>query len=386
MNNTIYDTIIIGAGPAGLAAAIYAGRSKLKTLVLEKSKPGGRAVTTREIVNYPGVPNSSGPALTQQMYEQALSFGVEFKTSTVKKVDLNDPIKVVSVRKEDLFAKTIIIASGTSPKILGIPGEKEFVGRGVAYCATCDGEFFKNQNICVLGSGDQAIEESIYLTKFVNKVTVISIHPEGVLDCNNVSAAKAFANHKINFIFNSTVKEIYGKDEVEGVILENLQTKEKSKLDVKGIFMFVGMTPNSKPYADGIDNQRGWILTNDRMETNKAGVYAVGDIRKKEIRQVVTSTSDGAIAAIMAARYIDEITTLSDIVKKFEELKVVFYDSMQNNSMNAMNEFNSNCHVEKIDIAFHQSLADTFKVVINDSHLLQIFDRQQVIDMLHLNN
>lgn len=306
----IYDVIIIGEGPAGMASGIYAGRSQLKTLILEKSKAGGRAESTREIVNYPGVPNTTGPILTNTMCEQAKSFGVETKTETVKSVDFSLPIKKVITRRNEYFAKTVIIASGTSPRILGIPGEKEFSGRGVAYCATCDGEFFKDQEIAVLGSGDQAIEESIYLTKFVKKVTVIVLHEEGVLDCNKVSAEKARKNQKINFIYNSTLKEILGKDEVDSINIENINTKEITNLKVKGIFMFVGMSPNTSFLNNLLENFKGWLITNDRMETNISGVYAVGDVRKKELRQVVTSVSDGAIAAVNAGRYIDEINSL----------------------------------------------------------------------------
>lgn len=373
----IYDVIIIGEGPAGMASGIYAGRSQLKTLILEKSKAGGRAESTREIVNYPGVPNTTGPILTNTMCEQAKSFGVETKTETVKSVDFSLPIKKVITRRNEYFAKTVIIASGTSPRILGIPGEKEFSGRGVAYCATCDGEFFKDQEIAVLGSGDQAIEESIYLTKFVKKVTVIVLHEEGVLDCNKVSAEKARKNQKINFIYNSTLKEILGKDEVDSINIENINTKEITNLKVKGIFMFVGMSPNTSFLNNLLENFKGWLITNDRMETNISGVYAVGDVRKKELRQVVTSVSDGAIAAVNAGRYIDEINSLKDLTKE----SIVFYDSSDEVSLNNMQTVEN---AEKFDILFHKSLADSLNIKLDSNTHICILGSEDAKDVLHL--
>lgn len=373
----IYDVIIIGEGPAGMASGIYAGRSQLKTLILEKSKAGGRAESTREIVNYPGVPNTTGPILTNTMCEQAKSFGVETKTETVKSVDFSSPIKKVITRRNEYFAKTVIIASGTSPRILGIPGEKEFSGRGVAYCATCDGEFFKDQEIAVLGSGDQAIEESIYLTKFVKKVTVIVLHEEGVLDCNKVSAEKARKNQKINFIYNSTLKEILGKDEVDSINIENINTKEITNLKVKGIFMFVGMSPNTSFLNNLLENFKGWLITNDRMETNISGVYAVGDVRKKELRQVVTSVSDGAIAAVNAGRYIDEINSLKDLTKE----SIVFYDSSDEVSLNNMQTVEN---AEKFDILFHKSLADSLNIKLDSNTHICILGSEDAKDVLHL--
>lgn len=373
----IYDVIIIGEGPAGMASGIYAGRSQLKTLILEKSKAGGRAESTREIVNYPGVPNTTGPILTNTMCEQAKSFGVETKTETVKSVDFSSPIKKVITRRNEYFAKTVIIASGTSPRILGIPGEKEFSGRGVAYCATCDGEFFKDQEIAVLGSGDQAIEESIYLTKFVKKVTVIVLHEEGVLDCNKVSAEKARKNQKINFIYNSTLKEILGEDEVDSINIENINTKEITNLKVKGIFMFVGMSPNTSFLNNLLENFKGWLITNDRMETNISGVYAVGDVRKKELRQVVTSVSDGAIAAVNAGRYIDEINSLKDLTKE----SIVFYDSSDEVSLNNMQTVEN---AEKFDILFHKSLADSLNIKLDSNTHICILGSEDAKDVLHL--
>ena len=373
----IYDVIIIGEGPAGMSSGIYSGRSKLKTLILEKSNAGGRAENTREIVNYPGVPSTSGPELTSIMHEQVKSFGVEIKKENVKSVDFSSPIKKVVTRKNEYFSKTVIIASGTNPRVLGIPGEKEFAGRGVAYCATCDGEFFKNQEIAVLGSGDQAIEESIYLTRFVKKITIIVLHDEGVLDCNKIAASKAKSNPKIKFIYNSTLKEINGDDEVESINIENINTKEITTLHVKGIFMFVGMSPNTAFLGDSVENSKGWIVTNNRMETNVSGVYAVGDVRKKELRQIVTSVSDGAIAAVNAGKYIEEINVIKDLIKE----KIVFFDSGDNISLE-----NIKCieNAEKFDILFHKSLADLLKIKLDlETHIL-VLSSKDVKEILHL--
>lgn len=377
----MYDVIIIGAGPSGLAAAIYAGRAKLNTLVLEKAKAGGRAETTREIVNYPGVPNTTGPILSNTMFEQAKSFNVEFKTETVKSLNLKEPIKIVKTRKNEYLAKTVILAMGTSPRILNIPGEKELAGRGVAYCATCDGEFFKDQEIAVVGSGDQAIEESLYLTRFVKKINIIVIHKNGVLDCNKVAANKAFNNPKLNFIFNSTVKSINGTDEVESIDVENIETNKVSNLKVKGIFMFVGMSPNSELVKDTITNQKGWIVTNKRMETNCNGVYAVGDIRIKDLRQVVTSVSDGAIAATMASRYIDELYDLKDVVSNKQIDKIVFFDSSDQISTDSTRGL-TNC--EKIDVLFHKSLAELLNVDLNNDLHIDVLNSNDVANKLHL--
>jgi len=310
MNKEIYDVIIIGAGPAGLSAGIYAGRSCLKTLIIEKAVEGGRVVDTREVVNYPGVRKTTGKELTDVMVQQCHDFGVEFITQTIKNYDLSGEIKTISSRHGEFKAKTVILANGTSEIVLGIDGETRLRGNGVSYCATCDAEFYKGKNVVVVGSGDQGIEEGCYITKFANSVTTIVIHPEGVLDCNKFSAQKAFKNPKMHFVWNSTLSKIEGENEVTGVQIMNLITKEKTEFPCDGVFMFVGMTPNTKGLEDKVElDRKKWIVTDDLMHTNVPGVFAAGDVRQKVLRQISTAISDGAIAATQAEKY---ITSLED--------------------------------------------------------------------------
>ena len=303
----IYDLVIIGGGPAGLAAGIYGGRAKLNVLIIEASSIGGRAHTTREIVNYPGYNNSTGPDLTKAMEEHARAFGAQFTKEKVLDVDFTEDIKIVKTRKNEYKAKAVILATGTEPRILGIPGEKELAGQGVAYCATCDAEFFQDQEVVVVGSGDQAIEEGMFIAKFASKITVIVLHEEGHLDCNKQSAEKAFAHPKMNFIWNSVLDSIKGEEEVEGVVIKNTKTGELTDYPCQGVFFFVGMVPGTKFVQGKIDlDRRGYVHTTDSMETSVEGVYAVGDIRDKYLRQVATAVSDGATAATAAERYIEE--------------------------------------------------------------------------------
>ena len=309
MSEASYDLIILGGGPAGLAAGVYGGRARLNTLIIEKSTVGGRAETTREIVNYPGIMETTGPDLTGNMRAHAEKFGVKIVRETVKEMDLSGEEKVLKTRKNEYKAPAVILATGTSARILGIPNEREFAGMGVSYCATCDAEFYQDQRVVVIGSGDQAIEESMFIAKFANEVTIIVLHEEGVLDCNKVSAAKAFANPKLKFVWNSVPNAIIGEDGVEAMEVKNVKTDELTKIPCEGIFFFVGAVPETKGFADlGITlNERGYIPTSPLMETNLPGVYAVGDVRDKYLRQVVTSAADGAIAATAAERYIEEL-------------------------------------------------------------------------------
>lgn len=374
MAEELYDLIIIGGGPAGLSAGIYGGRAKLKTLIIEKGSLGGRAFTTREIVNYPGYKSSTGPDLTAAMAEHAQSFGVEVKKEEVKSVDFSGDIKVVKTKKHEYQAKAVIIATGTEARVLGIPGERELTGMGVAYCATCDAEFFQDQEVVVVGSGDQAIEEGMYIAKFASKITVVVLHDEGVLDCNKQAAEKAFAHPKMNFIWNSVLSEIVGEDEVEGVKIKNLKTGEITDYPCQGVFFFVGMVPGTECVKGQMDlDQRGWIHTNDRMETSVDGVFAVGDVRDKYLRQVSTAIGDGATAATAAERYIEEQEDFKRNVMESEKPVLLgfwnpeFSDSLD--KMGKVDEANRETGDKykfiEVDITRKKGLAKKYNVVVN---------------------
>ncbi|WP_246566239.1 thioredoxin-disulfide reductase [Tissierella simiarum] len=307
----IYDVIIIGAGPGGLAAGLYAARARMKTLILEKEKAGGQIVTTDEVANYPGsVENASGPSLIARMVEQADEFGAERKLDTIKEVELNGEIKVLKGEKGEYKAKSIIIATGARPRPIGCPGEKELTGRGVSYCATCDAAFFEDMEVYVVGGGDSAVEEAMYLTKFARKVTIV--HRRDELRAAKSIQEKAFKNEKIDFLWNSTITELKGDGILESMVVKNTVTGEETEIHANeddgtfGVFVFVGYTPETKLFEGLITMEGGYIKTDDDMKTNIPGVFAAGDCRVKSLRQVVTATADGAIAAVQAEKYINE--------------------------------------------------------------------------------
>lgn len=307
----IYDVVIIGAGPAGLAAGIYAGRARMKTLILEKDKTGGQIVTTEEVANYPGsIREATGPTLIARMVEQVEEFGAERVNDEIKEVDFSGKIKVLKGVRGEYKAKAVIIATGAKPRLLGAPGEKELTGKGVSYCATCDGAFFTDLDVYVIGGGDSAVEEALFLTKFARKVTIV--HRRDQLRAAKSIQEKAFKNEKIDFIWNSEVKEIKGEGIVEAMVLKNRETGEETEIKADeedgtfGIFVFIGYQPQTDLFKDLIDMERGYIKTDDHMKTNVEGVFAAGDCRVKPLRQVVTAAADGAIAAIQAEKYIDE--------------------------------------------------------------------------------
>lgn len=368
-----YDLIIIGGGPAGLTAAIYGGRAKLKTLVINKGITGGMVHNTREIVNYPGYIKTSGPDLMKDFKNHADSFGVEFLKDEVIGTDFSQDLKKVTTKKKkEFYAKAVIIAAGSEPRLLNIPGETKLRGSGVAYCATCDAESFEGEDVVVVGSGDQAIEEGMFITKFARKVTVIVLHDEGILDCNKVSAEKAFQNEKMEFVWNSTIQEVLGKESVEGVILKNLKTGSTSTLACQGVFFFVGMIPSTKFLQDsGIKlDDRGYIPVNELMETNLSGIYAVGDNRVKYLRQVVSAAGDGATAAVAAERYIEELDTFrKDIVNCDKKVLLVFFSASNTESLEfssimeeLQQEFNESYKIVKSDLATKKNLAEKYGV------------------------
>lgn len=373
-----YDLIIVGGGPAGLSAGIYGGRAKLKTLLLEKGTVGGRAHTTREIVNYPGTISASGPDLSRQMEGHAQKFGVEIRKQAVKEVDFSGHVKVVKTRKGEYHAPAVILAPGTTARILGIPGEKEYAGMGVAYCATCDAEFFQDQDVFVVGSGDQGIEEGMYIAKFARSVTVVVLHDEGILDCNKQSAEKALAHPKMHFIWNSTVSEILGDgNQVTGVRIKNEKTGQLSHHSCQGVFFFVGIVPATEFLKGQLDmDARGWIHTNDRMETSVDGVFAVGDVRDKYLRQVATAVSDGAIAATAAERYIEEQRDFQkNVLESTTPVTLAFWSPEINGSLERMADFRTENEQRtspdkflEFDISRKKNLARQYAVTLDTDH------------------
>ncbi|NLY46111.1 MAG: thioredoxin-disulfide reductase [Tissierella sp.] len=307
----LYDVIIIGGGPAGLSAGLYAARSRLSTLIIEKEADGGQIATTAEVENYPGsVLNATGPTLVARMVEQALGFGAKKISDEIIEVDFSGKEKIVKGKNKEYKGKTVIIATGAVPRLIGCPGEKELTGRGVSYCATCDGPFFEGLEIFVMGGGDSAVEEAIYLSKFARKVTII--HRRDELRAAKSIQEKAFENPKIDFMWDSVITEVKGEGMLESFIVKNVKTEEEKEIfpdeedGAFGIFVYVGHIPSTKLFENMIDMERGYIITNDDMETNVSGVYAAGDNRVKSLRQVVTAAADGAIAAVQAEKYIDE--------------------------------------------------------------------------------
>lgn len=289
----MYEVLIIGAGPAGMTAAIYAARAGYKTAVLEHGVPGGQAATTDMIENYPGFPEGiSGPELMMKFFEQTQTFGVEMIYEQVQSVELDGAIKRVTTDKQTIEAKTVVIASGAKPRALGVANEGRLRGRGVSYCATCDGFFFKDQPVAVIGGGDTAVEEAMYLTKMCSSVTLI--HRRDELRANKLAQSRALANEKLNIIYDTVVDEIIGDDKVSQLKLRNKKTDETSTLDINGVFIFVGYLPNNAFFPPELEvNERGYIVTDDEMATNIPGVFAVGDVRQKKLRQVTTAVGDG---------------------------------------------------------------------------------------------
>lgn len=307
----IYDLLIIGGGPAGLSAGVYAGRAKLKTLIIEKGNFGGQTSTTSEIANYPGIRNTSGPALIEEMRLQNEDFGVEFAKTDVTGVDFSGDVKIVKTINGELKGRAVIIATGASPRKLGFPGEAEFTGRGVAYCSTCDGEFFDGLEVFVIGAGFAAAEEAMYLTRYATKVRIIAREPE--FTCAPSIADKVFANDKIEVHFNTELQGVYGDDMIKSARFINNETKEEWEYTAKeedgtfGVFVFIGYQPKTDIFKGHVEMDRaGYILTDDDMRTNVKGVYAAGDLRPKSLRQVITAVADGAIAATDAGKYVSE--------------------------------------------------------------------------------
>lgn len=309
----LYDVIILGAGPAGLSAGIYAARAKMKTLIIEKGIPGGLIFNTSEVDNYPGATkNETGPSLSEKMKQQAEDFGVVFATDEITEVNIREKIKKLVGSKGEYQAKSLIVATGAFPRTVGCKGESEHMGQGVSYCATCDGGFYSGLEVFVIGGGDAAVEEAIFLTRFARKVTLV--HRRDQLRAAKSIQDKAFNNEKIEFMLDTVVDEIKGDNAVESIVFKNTKTNEKieykadPKEGIMGVFIFIGYKPYSDLFKDDIKiNESGYIKTDEKMATNIDGVFAAGDIRVKPLRQVVTAVSDGAVAAVEAEKYVDKM-------------------------------------------------------------------------------
>lgn len=301
----IYDVIIIGAGPAGMTAALYASRANLSTLMIERGIPGGQMANTEDIENYPGYDSILGPDLSQKMFDHSKAFGAEYAYGDVQRISDENEYKIVHAHNRDYKARAIILASGAQYKKIGVPGEEELGGRGVSYCAVCDGAFFKGKNLFVIGGGDSAVEEGVFLTRFADKVTIV--HRRDELRAQKILQKRAFDNPKIDFIWNHTLQEIKEVDgKVGGARLVSTIDGTETDYDIDGVFIYIGMNPITGFVQDlGILNEQGYIVTNEAMETKIPGIFAAGDVRDKMLRQVVTATNDGSIAAQNAQHYIE---------------------------------------------------------------------------------
>ena len=303
-----YDLVVIGAGPGGMTAAMYGARANLKVAMIDRGVYGGQMNNTAEVENYPGFPSIMGPDLGEKMYKSATKQGVEFVYGDVQKIELDGQKRIVKMDPEDITAKAVIIATGSTNRKLGIPGEEEYSGRGVSYCAVCDGAFFKDENVAVVGGGDSAISEGLYLANLAKDVDVI--HRRDQLRAERVLQTRAFKNPKMEFTWDSVPVEIVGdENKVTGVKVHNKKTDEDKVIDASGVFIYIGNVPNSEPFKElKITDDQGWIITNDQMQTTVPGIYAVGDVRQKKLRQIVTAVGDGGIAGQNAFEYISELT------------------------------------------------------------------------------
>ncbi|AKS69838.1 thioredoxin reductase [Staphylococcus schleiferi] len=302
-----YDVAIIGAGPAGMTAAVYASRANLKTVMIERGVPGGQMANTEEVENFPGFEMISGPDLSNKMFDHSKKFGAEYKYGDIKGIEDKGDYKVIDLGASEIEATAVIIATGAEYKKIGVPGEEQLGGRGVSYCAVCDGAFFKNKNVYVVGGGDSAVEEGTYLTKFADKVTIV--HRRDQLRAQKILQDRAFKNEKIDFIWNHTLKSVNEKEgKVGSLTLVSTVDGTEQTVDADGLFVYIGMKPLTQPFENlGITNEAGYIVANPDMSTAVKGIYVAGDVREKGLRQIVTATSDGSIAAESVQAYIESL-------------------------------------------------------------------------------
>jgi len=388
----LYDLIIVGGGPAGMTAAIYGARAKMKTLLIEKAKHGGQAATTEEVENWPGDRATTGPELMKRFRDHVEDLGVDMIKEDVARLDLHGEVKVVETRKGNQYeGRAVILSPGAHPRTLGVKGEGPLRGKGVSYCATCDADFFTDLDVMVVGSGDAAVEEAIYLTKFCNSVTIIVIHPEGTMDANRASQERLYANEKIKLIWHSVIDEIKGDGIVESVVLKDLGTGELSEHETNGVFIFIGTVPNTDMLAGtGVQlDDRGYIVADsETMQTSVDGVFAAGDARRKWLRQIVTAASDGAIAACAAEKFLAEEEHLrQEVLEPREPVLAVFWSPANAQSLDVL-QWAEQCNQQgggmfklaRIDLYKSQRLAQRFGVTQVPSVLL--FMNGQVVDRL----
>lgn len=302
----MFDVIIIGAGPAGLTAALYAGRARLKTLILEKIAAGGQAMLTDSIENYPGFPGGIATGdLIERLSQQIKDLAVEMELNEIKKIEKGKEFRLYSDDNKEYLAKAIIIASGAEPKKINVPGEERLTGKGVSYCAICDGALFKGKQILVIGGGDKAVEEALYLKRFAKAVKLI--HRRDKLRATSILRERIEKDKSIEIIWNSVVKEIRGEEKVESVIIQDVSSKKEKTLNIEGIFVAIGVVPNTE-FLKGIVNldEEGYILTDETLKTSCEGIFACGDCRRSPLKQVITACGEGAIAAVSASKYLAE--------------------------------------------------------------------------------
>lgn len=311
MQNFEFDTIILGGGPAGFAAGLYAARSALSTAIVDISMLGGQPSNYLELENYPGFGSIGGFELMEKFEEHADKFGIQkFPMQEIESIDLISTPKVIKTKDSVFNARSIIIATGASPMKLGVPGELEFIGRGVSYCAVCDGAFYKDKVVAVVGGGNSAVEEAMYLTKFASKVYLI--HRRDELRADKIIQERAFKNEKLEFVWNSCVREIKGHDLVESILVENCKSGEFNEISINGIFPYIGICPNVDSFNGQLaQDSKGFIITNETMKTSIEGVFAVGDVRVTPLRQVITAASDGAIGAVYASKYVEALKEIA---------------------------------------------------------------------------
>ena len=358
-----YDVVIIGGGPAGLSAAIYAGRARLKTLLIEKALVGGLATYTNEIANYPGFPdNPKGEAITDLMKLQAKNMGVTFKLTAVTNVILKGEEKVVETFRNKYLAKVIIIATGGRPRTTGAQNEEAFLfDKGISFCATCDAASNTGKHVFVIGSGDAAIEEGMFLTKFASKVTVSVLHDEGIMDCNEIAKEMALSNPKMNFIWNTVAERFEGNGHLDTVVLKNIKTGEEIPVKCDNCFEFIGYLPNSELFTDQLPlTRQRYITVNEKKETGIEGVFAIGDVTDKWLKQIATAVGDGAIAGTAAERYIAEKEIFDRKIMQAEKTGLIYvYSAIDAEARSFLTE------IENIDESFNGNIAvnriDTYK-------------------------